>query len=227
MGQGDPGGGLGDRGQVVGQPDDPERVDERRGRGEVAEPAAGEGEGLGHGPADREPRDSRGSSSSALGVPAPGELVISLVDDDHTARRTSQMALMVSSSTAVPVGLFGLGIKHHVRPGFSHRGHGRVRVDGEVVAARERCANRCGCRGRTPDTSSTSARTRAPSGPGPANAMQHVQHHLVAAVGRPDLLGGQPVAQVARQIGTQGQCVAFRDIGSSTAPPRRLRRRSR
>ena len=40
--------GLGDRGEVVGQPDDAQRVADLRRRGEVAEPGAGERERLAH-----------------------------------------------------------------------------------------------------------------------------------------------------------------------------------
>ena len=56
MGQGDPGGGLGQRRKVIGQPYDAERLDEGRSRRQIAEPPGGEGEGLGHRPAHREPR---------------------------------------------------------------------------------------------------------------------------------------------------------------------------
>ena len=53
----------------------------------------------------------------------------------------------------------------------------------------------------------------------PGEGLQHVQHHLVAAVGRPDLLGGEPVAEVAGQVGAQRQRVP---LGIAVHRPGRL-----
>ena len=53
--EGDPGDRLGRAAQVVGQPDEAQRVDELGGRDEVAETAAGEGERLAHRPRHDEP----------------------------------------------------------------------------------------------------------------------------------------------------------------------------
>ena len=84
--EGDAGDRLGRAAQVVGQPDEAQRVDELGCRDEVAEPSTGEGERLAHGPRHDEPRvvgqeRQRGSGSG------PGELGVGLVDDDDRVRR--------------------------------------------------------------------------------------------------------------------------------------------
>ena len=85
VGQRDPGDRLGDGRQVVRQPDDPQRVDERRRGRQIAEPAARERERLGHGPADRQPRVVRQQLQRARGA-GVGELEVRLVHH-HDARR--------------------------------------------------------------------------------------------------------------------------------------------
>ena len=60
---------LGGRGQVVGQPHQPEGVDEGRVGGEVAEPSARERERLAHRPGDDEPRTALPAGSARWGSP--------------------------------------------------------------------------------------------------------------------------------------------------------------
>ena len=136
VGQGDPGDGLRDGRQVVRQPDEPQRVDEGRVRGQVAEPPAGEGEGLGHRAADRQPRP-------------PGQQL----ERARRARRArtrrrprrprrrpglaSTSATTTSSGSAVPVGLFGLVTRTTSGRVSRDRRDGRVDVDGEVLGPRE------------------------------------------------------------------------------------------
>ena len=89
MRKGDPGGGLGKRRQVIRQPYDAERFDECWGRGKIAEPPGCEGEGLGHRPADRKPRVVRKQLEGARSAD-PRELVVGLIDDDHTGCNISR-----------------------------------------------------------------------------------------------------------------------------------------
>ena len=74
-----------------------------------------------------------GSSSSALGVPVAGELVVGLVDHhDPGGGLTDRPS--VSGPTAVPVGLFGLAI-NTTSGATRDRRHGPSTSMREVVAA--------------------------------------------------------------------------------------------
>ncbi len=86
MGQGGQGDGLGLGGEVVGHPDQAQGVGDGGVGGEVAEPAAGEREGLGHRPGHDEPRPSLEEGERARGAGA-GELGVRLVDDDERLGR--------------------------------------------------------------------------------------------------------------------------------------------
>ena len=134
--------GLGGRGQVVGQPDQAQGVDERRLGGEVAQPAAGERERLAHGPRHDQPRRARRSRVRALGVPGPGELGVGLVDDDHARRR----GLVDGLDDVEPQGragrVVGRAEEDHVRAGARDLRGGRVRVEVEGRPAGSRAARR-------------------------------------------------------------------------------------
>ena len=88
MSQRGPRGSLSDRGEVIWQAYQQHRVDHGRSGDQVAEPAAGEGEGLAH-----------GAGHDELGRILPdqrhrarprGELAISLVQDQDPGRRVQQ-----------------------------------------------------------------------------------------------------------------------------------------
>ena len=104
--EGDPGDRLGRADQVVGQPDEAQRVDELGCRDEVAEAATGEGERLAHGARHDEPR-VLGEQRQRDRRSGAGELGVGLVDDDDRVGAASRTAPMTSNGSAVPVGLFG------------------------------------------------------------------------------------------------------------------------
>ena len=136
MRQGDPSGGLGQRRKVIRQPHDAERLDECWGCGQIAEPSGGECEGLGHGPADRESRVVRKELEGGRSA-NPRELVVGLIDDDHTRCDVTDGTNGFQADGGAG-GVVRAGDEHDVRPRFPYRCRGRVRIDGEVVAAGNR-----------------------------------------------------------------------------------------
>ena len=101
-----PGGGLGDRRQVIGQPHQQHRLDDG-GRGDqVAEPTAREREGLAHRPGDDQPGRVLLDQLHRAGL--CGELAVGLVEDQIPAGIASRSLRRSSSGTLWPDGLFGL-----------------------------------------------------------------------------------------------------------------------
>ena len=152
-------GGLGDGAEVVGQPHHADRVaDLRRGR-EVAEPGPGERERLAHRAGDDQVAQA-GSSSSALGVPARrNSAYASSTTTSPVSRAASQQRLDDVERQRRAGRVVGRGQQHHGRPllvdqlAGARRGRARSRSRGA------RRPSGCWCRGRTRDTSSTSARS--------------------------------------------------------------------
>ena len=170
-----------------------------------AEPPGSEGECLGHRPADREPRVVRKQLERARSA-NPRELVVGLIDDDHTRCDVTDgpNGLQADGGSG---GVVRAGDQHHIRPGFQYRGSGRVRIDGEVVAARNSAPLAVGVGVLGVHRVRRRERQHPPTGPG--ERQQHVQHHLVAAIGSPDLLGTQPVTEVTSQVATQRQRITL------------------
>ena len=182
-----PGHGLRHRGQVVGQPDDAHRVDDRRRRGEVAEPAAGQRERLGHRAGDDQPRRGR-QQATARSARRRGGTRRRPRRPPPSPGAAATIASTSASGSAVPVGLFG---------------EASSTTDGWCSAS---TSSACG-------RSMAKSSARRPSDPvgvgvagvlrihrvgrrerhrGAARAaegLQQLQHDLVRAVGRPHLLG--------------------------------------
>ena len=93
---------LGEGGQVVGQPDQPDPVDHGRVGEQVAEPQPGHAERLGEGAGD----DQVGVARQQLGRVRGAELAVGLVDHDQ-AGAAAQTAASTSVLVASPVGLLG------------------------------------------------------------------------------------------------------------------------
>ena len=175
--------------EVVRQPDDAERVADLRGGREVAEPGAGERERLAHRAGDDQVAVPRQQLERAGGAGA-AELGVRLVDD-HDARRPPPRSSAVDRL---------------------ERQRGAGRVVRATAAARRRPVLDDQRRARASRSSAKSV-SRWPDDPAgdrvagvlgihrvrrreaerrPARAaegLQQLQHHLVGAVGRPDLLG--------------------------------------
>ena len=135
------------------------------------------------------------------GRAGPTELRVRLVDDDHrVAGRAQRVDVLQRQRRARRV--VRRRQQDHVRLLGADVGNGRVEVDREVVAARERAVlgegvprvvgvhrvRRC-------------ERQRHPAGP--AEGLQQLHHHLVGAVGRPHLGAGdqRAVGNVGADVG--------------------------
>ncbi len=141
MGDRGAGGGLGQGGQVVRQPDQPQRVGDRRVGGQVAQPGTGEGEGLAHRAGHDQPRPP-GQQLERAGRPGPGELRVGLVDHHHrvVARGVDRLDDVQPERRAGRV--VRRAEEHHVGVGVAHLLGRRVRAPGRshprrgVTAAR-------------------------------------------------------------------------------------------
>ncbi len=179
---------LGQRRQVVRQPNELQRVDDGRGRGEVAEPAAGEGERLAHRAGDDELAPVRGQQDGARWAGPRTR---------RTPRRrrrcpgaASTSAASSSGSSDCPVGLFGLvrNITSGARSA-SRRGRGRD-VDGEVGPARGGQPVGAGAAGD--ERVHRVRRLEADRDPArAAEGLQQLLEDLVGAVGRPQVRAGE------------------------------------
>ena len=133
---------------------------------------------------------------------------------------------MVARLTAVPVGLFGLVIS--TTSGCASR-TAATAVSGSMVKSSRRgnCAplavGVAGVLGI--HRVRRGERQHSPTRSG--ERQQHVQHDLVAAIGGPDLLGTQSVAEVTSQVATQRQRVTFWVAVHRASRPRRQLLRSR
>ncbi len=187
--------------EVVRQPHDPQRVDDRRIRRQVAQTAAREGEGLAHRPAHDEvavlgkerQRRRRGIAS---------ELLVRLVDDhdrvgagqyvaDHAQRRRRTRRVV------------GRRDDDHGRVVLGDRIQDQGCIEGVVGLPRNGQVGRV----RVPGVlriHGVGRRERQHRASGTSERAQDVRHHLVGAVGRPDHLGRDTVAEVV------GQCLPQR-----------------
>ena len=133
------------RREVVRQANELQRVDDGRRRGQVAQAAAREGEGLAHRAADDQLVAVRGQQDHGAGP--VGELRVRLVHHDDAGRGVDELRELAGLQR-LPGGVVRAGEERHVRcPVGEHRRGGRD-VDREVVAPRRRAATRCGCRRR-------------------------------------------------------------------------------
>ena len=194
---------LGDRGEVVGQPDHPDPVADRRVGREVAEPGPGQRERLAHGPGDHEVA-VLGQQLERARHAGAAELAVRLVDHHQpVTRRLAQRRRWPRGGSAVPVGLLGLG---------SSTTAGRCSLDQRAGRASRSSVKSSS---RWPTTQSVLV-SRAYSGyieyvgaklsavrPGPGVGLEQLEHHLVGAVGRPHLLGGDAVRRVLGQVRRQ------------------------
>ncbi len=183
---------LGDRREVVGQPDDAERVADRGVGGEVAEPGAGERERLAHGAGDDEvavlAAAARARSASRRG----GTRRTPRRRPPGRCRRARVASTRIASAgSAVPVGLLGdgssttLGRCSAIERRARGRGRARSRSSrwpttqlGEGVAGvlgihrvrRREATARCGPDRRRPAAAAASPRwSRWPPTPAPAS----------------------------------------------------------
>ena len=185
MGQRRPGGGLGQRGEVVRQPDQLHRVDDGRVGGQVAQPAPANANAL----LIVRVTTSRGwpgSSASALGVPGAGELGVRLVDD-RPCRAPRAPRRSRPASSAVPVGLFGEQRK--TTSGWCTRTWATRARRGqpEVRVARGRRSSGCRCRAASSGVHRVRRREAQRGAARPAERLQQLLLDLVGAVGRPDV----------------------------------------
>ena len=148
MGQRGPRDRLGDRGQVVGQPHEQQRVDHGRVGGEVAEPGAGERERLGHRAGDDQPGPARQQGERARRA-GPAELGVGLVDDDHAGRGVAERLDRGRAASAVPVGLFGEVRKTTSAACSAIASRAPSEVEPKSVGAGRRRSSRCRCCGRS------------------------------------------------------------------------------
>ena len=112
-----------------------------------------------------------------------------------TPGATSQMARMVSRLTAVPVGLFGLVIS--TTSGRASSTAAAAASGSMVKSSRRGTVHHSLCVAGVLGVHRVRRRERQHPPTGSGERQQHVQHHLVAAIGSPDLLGTQPVTEIA------------------------------
>ena len=190
---------LRERGQVVREPDEAERVGHGRVGGEVADARAGEREGLAHGARDEQPRSRPGRSVRAEGSPVRHELGVGLVDDHDAARGVVDRLDRLERQRRA--GRVVRGAQDH-DVGVELR---RICDDGRLGArARSRrpggrAARRCRCRRRAAGTSSRSARIRGDVRPGPPNACRMCCSTSFDPFAAQMSSAVQTVAQVARE----------------------------
>ena len=222
--------GLGDGREVVGQAYDAQRVADLRSRGEVAEPGTGEGERLAHRARDEQVAVLRRAAPGRTGCPArrnsayassitttPGAISHSL--PDHVVRQRGAGRVVRRRQ------------QDHARPVLVDQPAGLVEVEAEVLVPAP--GDPGGHRVAGVLRIHRVRRGEADRGPpGTTEGLQDLQHHLVGAVGRPDLVGGQLDARLLREVGGQtlaqlGELavgVAVQRRGRPRRPPRRCRR---
>ena len=166
VGQRGPRGGLRQRGEVVRQPHELQRVD-HLGRGrEVAQPQPGAGEGLAHRAADHQPGVAVQQRHRGGGV---AELGVGLVDHHHPLGDLADGLDDVEPGDGAG-GVVRRGEEGDGRLVHRDRRRGLVGGQGEVGPARHARPSRCRCRRRAAGASSTTARTPARVRPGPPKA---------------------------------------------------------
>ena len=201
-------GGLGQRREVVRQAHEHQRLDDRRRRGEVAEPPAGEGERLGHRAADHQLVAER--LEQLDGRRAGRELDVGLVDDDEAGRRVGDRP-QLAEVDRLAGGVVGRGHEQHVGLLLGDHRDGLVGVEREVVAPRRRdpLGARAGGEDRVHRVRRLEAQRAASR---PAEGLQQLLEHLVRPVGGPEVLGGERDAGRPGQVGgerpAQGGVVA-------------------
>ena len=198
-------GGLGHRRQVVREPHDAQRVDDRGVGGEVAESSAGERERLAHRARDEQARVVVEQLERGGRAGAP-ELGVRLVDHDHAGRHVEHRLHRVQRERRAG-GVVRRRQQHDVRLLVADQRDGTVGVDGEVVLPLPGDPAGVGV-ARVLRVHRVRRRERHRRASGPAERLQHVQHHLVRPVGRPDAVGGEPVAEVRGQGVAQLQRLA-------------------
>ena len=151
-------GGLGDGAEVVRQPHHPDRVADLRRRREVPEPGAGERERLAHRPRHDEVAQRRQQLERAR-RPGAAELGVRLVDHDQRRRRPPRTgprrwrAAAPCRSGCWATAAAPRWVARAARARGRRPGRARSRPRGDPRPSG------CRCRGRTPGTSSTSARS--------------------------------------------------------------------
>src|SRR5690625_5663764 len=100
MGEGSTGDGLGEGGQVIREANDPQRIDDRRRTGEIAQAHAGEGERFTHRPAHDEVRVFLEQLQRTRRTFA-AEFRVRFIDDDEDRKSTRLNSSHVAISYAV------------------------------------------------------------------------------------------------------------------------------
>ena len=220
---------LGDRRQVVGQPHDAQRVADLGCGGEVAQPGPGQRERLAHRAGDDQVAVLRAAARARWGCRRGGTR--RTPRRPPPARRRARRGLAQRRDRLGRQRGAGRVVRrrqqHHARPLLLDQRARVVEVEGEVRLAvaghplGDRVAGVLGIhRVRRREAERHPARA--------AERLQELQHHLVGAVGRPDLVGAStPVAEVAPPAPRAARRTRGRGSGSGSWPPRRPRRRCR
>ena len=211
------------RRQVVRQPHDAQGVDDRGVGGDVAEASAGERERLAHRARDRAAAGSRRAARAPSACRRAGTRRTPRRPRRRRAPRRAPPA-PASSGSAVPVGLFGDASSTTSGCSSPISATARSTSMREVVLALPGDPAGVGV-ARVLGIHRVRRRERQRRAPGPAERLQHLQHHLVRPVGRPD--AGR---RSARGRGSRpGRCAALapRGRGSGSGSPRRQRPRRR
>ncbi len=184
--------------EVVGQPHDAAGVDDGRVGGEVANPPAGQGERLGHGPGHDEP----GVPVEQFQGRGPArELLVRLVDDDDRLGAGADLVDDVEAHDR-PGRVVGRGDDDHGRLGLPDRVEHEAGVEPEVRAARNGDELGAGVAGVL-RVHRVAGREGQHAPPGPAERGEQVGHDLVRSVRRPDAVRGEAVPEVAGQVRAQ------------------------
>lgn len=193
-------GGLGDGGQVVGQPDELDGVHDGGVGGEIAEPQSGGAERLGHGAADDQVRAAFEQRQQRVAV---AELDVRLVGDDHG--RLGVLRGLVEGADRVggdrvAGGVVGGGDEDDVGAVLGDGPGGVGLVEGEVVAAGSVDPAGAGAPGdeRVHRVRGLEAERGAA---GAAEGLEELLDDLVGAVGGPDVRQGHRVLAGTGEVG--------------------------
>ena len=199
------GDGLGDRGQVIRQPHQEQRVHHGRVGGQVAEPGARGGEGLGHRAGHHEPRPAGQQGERARGARA-GELGVRLVDDDQAGGRVVHL-LDERERHGGARRVVRRGDEHDVRLVLSHLLGG----GGQAVARVAAALGPPGAGDLGDQRVHRVGRLEAERGAArAAERLEQLLYDLVGAVRGPHLPRGKAVAEVVGEVLAQVDGVAVR-----------------
>ena len=207
QGQHGPGHRLGDRGQVVGQPDQEQGLRHRRVRGQVPDPRAGQRERLGHGAGHHEP-PAAGQQGERGRRGVPGELGVRLVHDDHARGRRADRLDHLGGQRG-PGGVVRRGKEDQVRLMVPDRGQRVIGLQAEVGVPG--AADPAGAGGQGDQRVHRVGRLEAQRGPPlAAERLEQLLDDLVGAVGHPHLVRVQPAAEIGGQVTAERHRVAVR-----------------